>query len=84
MPQKSIVGPKGQITIPKDLRERYHLLQGEEVVLVEQRDGVLLKHGGTSLRGRLRGKLDLEGVESDIRKIREEWTLPGKNSRVRD
>jgi AbrB family looped-hinge helix DNA binding protein len=41
---KSVVGPKGQITIPKELREKYHLLQGEEVLLVAQQDGVLLKH----------------------------------------
>jgi AbrB family looped-hinge helix DNA binding protein len=84
MPQKSVVGPKGQITIPKELRERYHLLQGEEVVLVAQRDGVLLKHGGAPLRGWLRGKLDTDGLEDDVRKLRQEWTLSGKNSRIRD
>jgi AbrB family looped-hinge helix DNA binding protein len=81
--ERSRVGPKGQITIPKDLRERYHLLQGEEVVLVAQEDGVLLKHGQSVLRGRLRGKLDLDNLEAELKKLREEWTLDGSEKKLR-
>ncbi|MDG6970287.1 MAG: AbrB/MazE/SpoVT family DNA-binding domain-containing protein [Nitrososphaerota archaeon] len=78
MAKRSVVGPKGQITLPKDLREQYHLLEGEEVVLVEEREGILVRHPQGSLRGRFRGKLDLEGVEEDLRGIRAEWTLAAR------
>ncbi len=83
MTDKSVVGPKGQITIPKELREKYHLLQGEEVVLVAQQDGVLLKHTSSVLRGRLRGKLDLDDIEAEVRSLREEWTLRGTEKALR-
>jgi AbrB family looped-hinge helix DNA binding protein len=81
--ERSVVGPKGQITIPKDLREKYHLLQGEEVLLVAQQDGVLLKHTPSVLRGRLRGRLDLDGLEAEVAKLREEWTLHGSDKALR-
>ena len=75
MAKRSVVGPKGQITLPKDLREQYHLLEGEEVVLVEEREGILVKHPQASLRGRFRGRFDLEGLEEDLRETRSEWKL---------
>lgn len=75
---KSTVGPKGQITIPKEMRERYHLLQGEEVLLVAQQEGVLVKHNPSTLRGRLRDKIALEGIEREVRKLRNEWRLEEK------
>ena len=74
MAKRSTVGPKGQITLPKDLREQYHLLEGEEVVLVEERDGILVKHPQESLRGRFRGRFDFEGLEDELREVRSEWT----------
>jgi len=80
---RSIVGPKGQITIPKELRERYHLHQGEEVVLVAQKDGVLLKHTPSTLRGRLSGRIDVDGLEDEVRRLREEWTLRGRDKALR-
>jgi AbrB family looped-hinge helix DNA binding protein len=75
MAKHSVVSPKGQITLPKDLREQSRLLEGEEVVLIEEREGILVKHAQTSLRGRFRGKFDLEGLEDDLREIRSEWKL---------
>ena len=69
------MGPKGQVTIPKDLRERYHLLEGEAVVVVPAEEGVLIKHTPTSLRGRWKGKIDVQAVEKDIEQIRKEWRL---------
>jgi AbrB family looped-hinge helix DNA binding protein len=75
MTDRCVVGPKGRITIPKKLREKYHLHQGEEVILVTQQDGVLLKHAPSALRGRLRGKLELDDMETEVSKLREEWTL---------
>ena len=73
MTKRSTVGPEGQITLPDDLRERYHLLEGEEVVLVEEREGILVKHP-ESLRGRFRGRFDLKGLEEELREVRSEWT----------
>ena len=75
MATKSVVGPKGQITLPKAIREKYHLLEGEEVILVPQEEGVLLKHPPTTLRGKFRGKLDLKGFEEDVKRIHKEWRL---------
>jgi AbrB family looped-hinge helix DNA binding protein len=73
--EKSVVGPEGQITIPKALRDRYHLLEGEEVVLVAREEGVPMKHRPSSLRGRLRGKLGTADLERDVEKTREEWRV---------
>jgi len=70
---KSIVGPKGQITIPKELREKYHMHEGEEVLLLAQGEGVLLKHPAAALRGSLRGLLDLSGMEQEVKKLRSKW-----------
>ena len=75
MVMRSTVGPKGQVTIPKELREKYHLLEGESVVVLGAEDGVLIKHPPSSLRGRLKGKINTEGFEDEIRRIRRQWRL---------
>ncbi|MHB2036431.1 MAG: AbrB/MazE/SpoVT family DNA-binding domain-containing protein [Nitrososphaerales archaeon] len=70
MVNKSTIGPKGQLTIPKELREKYHMHEGEQVLLVPMEDGVIVKHPSSSLRGRLRGKIDLKEFEKDLQEIR--------------
>jgi len=72
---RSTVGPKGQVTIPKELREKYHLLEGEDVVVVASAEGVLIKHPPASLRGRLKGKINIQGLEEEIKQIRKQWRL---------
>ncbi len=72
---RSTVGPKGQVTIPKELREKYHLLEGEDVMVVASSEGVLIKHPPTSLRGRLKGKINIKDLEEEIKQIREHWRL---------
>jgi AbrB family looped-hinge helix DNA binding protein len=72
---RSTVGPKGQVTIPKELREKYHLLEGEDVVVVPSAEGVLIKHPPISLRGRLKGRIDTRGLEEEIKRIRKQWRL---------
>jgi AbrB family looped-hinge helix DNA binding protein len=72
---RSTVGPKGQVTIPKDLREKFHLLEGEDVVVVASAEGVLIKHPPTSLRGRLKGKINIQGMEEEVKQIRKQWRL---------
>ena len=72
---RSTVGPKGQVTIPKELRERYHLLEGEDVVVLPSEEGVLIKHPPSTLRGRLKGKVNLQGFENEIKRVRGQWRL---------
>ena len=69
------IGPKGQVTIPKELREKYHLLEGEDVVVMPSAEGVLIKHPTTSLRGRLKGRINTEGLEDELKRIREQWRV---------
>lgn len=72
---KSVVGPKGQITIPKEMREKYHMHEGEEVVLVPSDEGVIVRHPSSTLRGKLKGKIDLKGFERDVQEIRKQWKI---------
>jgi AbrB family looped-hinge helix DNA binding protein len=72
---RSTVGPKGQVTIPKELREKYHLLEGEDVMVLASAEGVLIKHPPTSLRGRLKGKINIQDLEEEIKQIRKQWRL---------
>ena len=71
----SKIGPKGQVTIPKELREKYHLLEGEDVLVVPSAEGVLVKHPTTSLRGRLKGRIDTERLEDELKRIRKQWRV---------
>lgn len=75
MAHAATVSSKGQITLPKEIRDRHHLHAGERVILLESKEGVLLKHGKSTLRGSLKGKIDAAGFESDLRKLRREWSL---------
>jgi len=47
---------RGQITIPKELRDRYGISSGSEIELVGRPDGILIvTHGSTSLFPRFVG-----------------------------
>lgn len=72
---KSKVGPKGQITIPKELRDRYHFREGEEVIILPSDDGIIIKHSKATLRGCLKGKIDVKGIENDVKALRSRWRL---------
>ncbi|MFQ6128730.1 MAG: AbrB/MazE/SpoVT family DNA-binding domain-containing protein [Thermoplasmata archaeon] len=69
------ISSKGQITLPKILREKYHLTEGEEAIILPAREGILIKHRELSLRGILAGKVQTDRFEEDLRKLRREWTL---------
>ena len=69
------ISSKGQITLPKELRDRHHLLEGEVVIILDSPGGILIRHAKTSLRGSLRGKLDGEKFEKELRRLRKEWSL---------
>lgn len=72
---RSTVGPKGQVTIPKELREKYHLLEGESIIVAPSAEGVLIKHPPPSLRGRLKGKINVQGLEMELKTMRRQWRL---------
>ena len=69
------ISSKGQITLPKEFRETYHLLEGEQAMLFPTDDGLLIKHKTVKLRGLLTGKVDVGGFEEDIKRLRQEWRL---------
>ena len=75
MVKKVTVSSKGQITLPKDLRDKYHLNYGERVILSDSGDGIIIRHGKGTLRGMLKGKMDTEGFEKNIKDLREEWKV---------
>jgi len=78
LPYESTVTSKGQITIPKDLREKYELKRGERVVLIPSKDGIILTHRFGEikrLRGAMRKEVNLEKASQFIRQIRKEWRL---------
>ncbi len=75
MATTATVSSKGQITLPKALREKHNLREGALVLILETSDGVLVRHGRKSLRGLLRGKIDTGRAEAEIRSLRAEWRI---------
>jgi AbrB family looped-hinge helix DNA binding protein len=70
----SVVSAKGQITVPKDLRERHNLSEGTTVTFTDTEDGVLVRAARKTLRGLAKGRLDVERAEHEIRSHRQEWS----------
>lgn len=78
MSYQSKMTSKGQVTIPKDLRDRFGLKEGEEVLMVPAHEGILLKHrmdSMRSLRGLMREEVDLKKASTFIGKVRGEWRV---------
>ena len=75
MANSATISSMGQITLPYELRYKYHLTEGETAIVLDAGEGILIKHGRATLRGLLRGKIDSKGFEEDLRKLRKEWTL---------
>ncbi|MDQ3752473.1 MAG: AbrB/MazE/SpoVT family DNA-binding domain-containing protein [Actinomycetota bacterium] len=63
------VGPKGQVVIPKALRDELELEPGDEVVFTLGRDGVLVApaRSAQSLRGVLDGRDLVGALQADRR-----------------
>lgn len=75
MAKTSIVSSKGQITLPKELRDKHHLSEGATVLILETEEGVLVRPSRKTLRGLLKGKIDPSSADREVRKLRKEWTL---------
>ena len=67
---------KGQITIPKSLRDQYGLYDGESILLIPVENGIIVKHGCNmkSLRGSI-AEIDVEKASRYIKKLRSEWRI---------
>lgn len=61
------VGPKGQVVIPKELRDALGFSPGDDVVFWREGDHVALRKDspGSPLRGRHRGRRLAEALERD-------------------
>lgn len=67
------ISSKGQITLPKELRERHHLREGEEALVVDTEAGILIRpRPRNSLYGLLKGRIESENLEGSIRRLRRE------------
>lgn len=68
----SRVGERGQVTIPKELRHRYGIRAGQEVLFEEHAAGLLLRRlvpedPLRALRGRIREEVDVDRYLADAR-----------------
>ncbi|MEM2139532.1 AbrB/MazE/SpoVT family DNA-binding domain-containing protein [Nitrososphaera sp.] len=72
---KAKVSPKGQVVIPKPLRDKYGIKEGEEVLVEESKRGILvMKKEENPLKamvGLFEGKMSKSSTEL-VREIREE------------
>jgi AbrB family looped-hinge helix DNA binding protein len=61
------VGPKGQVVIPKHMRDLLGIEPGDEVEFESERDHVVVRRvaGGVPLRGRFRGSRLSEVLERE-------------------
>ncbi|MHB1492110.1 MAG: AbrB/MazE/SpoVT family DNA-binding domain-containing protein [Thermoplasmataceae archaeon] len=75
MTKKCTISSKGQITLPKYLRKKYHLNEGESVQILDSGEGIFIKHGKETPRGILKGKMDIREFEKDVKALRKEWKM---------
>ncbi len=65
--------------IPKEIRERLGLKEGDRLIIYPLKDGIMIrKERGAKfrdLRGILSGKVKLEELARELRTLREEWAL---------
>ena len=72
------IGANGKVTIPKEYRERYHLNEGVDVLLILTDEGILVKRDNIQLRGYLEKIIDSKGFEKDIKELRKHHNFHAK------
>jgi len=71
------VGAKGQVVIPKNLREELGIESGDEVTFWHEGDHLAVRPAGRMpLQGRFSGSLLTESLEADRRADRERDAIP--------
>ncbi len=72
------ISTKGQLTIPKDFRDKLKLYEGVEVILYIQDDGIIIKpktaHLGM-LRGLLREEIAVDKAIDFVQSERKKWRI---------
>lgn len=63
------IGRRGQITLPREVRERLHLLEGQRIAFVVKGDDITLQPLTATLRN-LRGSVQVDGPQ-DFDEIRQ-------------
>jgi AbrB family looped-hinge helix DNA binding protein len=77
MSESTRVTEKGQATIPKELRDKYDLDPGDEVVWIDTDEGIVVKkRTRTGARGLL--------VPEDMPEMKREEVAEGLSQRLRD
>ncbi len=75
--KNSKISTKGQLTIPKEFRDKLNLHSGDEVILYIKGDRMIVKpkiaHLGM-LRGLLREEIDVEKADEFIQSERKKWS----------
>lgn len=76
--KKSKISTKGQLTIPKEFREKLNLHSGDEVILYLKDDGMVVKpkvaHLGM-LRGLLSEEININKANEFIQSERKKWRV---------
>jgi AbrB family looped-hinge helix DNA binding protein len=68
------ISSKGQITLPKSLREKHHLTEGDEALVVDTDAVIPIRpRPRRRLYGLLKGGIDSDGFQRAIRDLRREW-----------
>ncbi len=74
----SKLSTKGQITIPKEFRDKLHLRAGDELIIYFKDGEIIIKPKPTHLgmlRGLLREDINLEKAEEFIQSERKKWRV---------
>jgi AbrB family looped-hinge helix DNA binding protein len=68
---------KGQVVIPKDVRDRLHLVPGDRLDVIERADGVLLRKAAVksgesfeTITARIRSRVRYDGPPVSIEEMR--------------
>jgi AbrB family looped-hinge helix DNA binding protein len=72
------ISSKGQLTIPKDFREKLKLHEGDEVIIYIKEEGLVIKPKASHLgmlRGLLREEIVLDKAIEFIQYERKKWRI---------
>lgn len=83
---KAAVTSKGQVTIPKKLRDQYGIVSGSEVIFVATEDGIRLRKAvnlrrQASALGCLKSELEGKSVPALLDELRGSVELPKSSTR---
>ncbi|MBY9005634.1 MAG: AbrB/MazE/SpoVT family DNA-binding domain-containing protein [Candidatus Lokiarchaeota archaeon] len=76
--EQSRISTKGQLTIPKEFREKLNIHKGDEVVIYLKDEGIMIKPKVTHLgmlRGLFREEIKLIEADKFIQKERKKWRI---------